>query len=75
MVKLPVFSDEAPRRLNMPVLAIVGGRDVLLDSAGTKRRLDRHASQAGVIFLPEAGHVIPGQTARVAAFLRREPKA
>ena len=33
MVKLPVFSNEALRRLTIPVLAIVGGRDALLDSA------------------------------------------
>ena len=38
MVKLPVFSDEALRGLSMPLLAIVGGRDVLLDSLDTKRR-------------------------------------
>ena len=69
MVKLPVFSDEALRRLKMPVLAIVGGRDVLLDSAGTKTRLQRHAPQAEVVYLPEAGHLIPNQTARVLAFL------
>jgi pimeloyl-ACP methyl ester carboxylesterase len=71
-VKLPVFSDDALRRLNMPVLAIVGARDVLLDSAETKSRLERHAPKAEVVFLPEAGHFIPGQTGRVLAFLSQE---
>lgn len=70
MVKLPIFSDEALRRLNMPLLAVVGGRDVLLDSAGTKRRLERHVPQAQVVFLPEAGHLIPGQYPKVRAFLQ-----
>ena len=31
-VKMPVFSDEYLKRLTMPVLAILGGKDVLLDS-------------------------------------------
>jgi pimeloyl-ACP methyl ester carboxylesterase len=69
MVKLPIFSDEALRRLNMPVLAIVGARDVLLDSAETRRRLERHAPKAEVVYLPDAGHLILGQTGKVLAFL------
>ena len=44
IVKLPMFSDEALQRLTMPVVAILGGKDVLLDSAGTKRRLERNLS-------------------------------
>jgi pimeloyl-ACP methyl ester carboxylesterase len=35
-VKLPVLPDDALRRLGMPVLAIVGARDVLFDSAETR---------------------------------------
>jgi pimeloyl-ACP methyl ester carboxylesterase len=69
MVRLPVFSDDALRKLDMPVLAIVGPRDVLLNSTETKRRLERHASKAEVVYLPEAGHFIPGQTKRIPAFL------
>ncbi|HLH00672.1 MAG TPA: alpha/beta hydrolase [Bryobacteraceae bacterium] len=71
MVKLPVFSDDALRRLDMPVLAIAGGRDVMLDSASTKARLERCAPKAEVVYLPEAGHFIPGQTGRVVGFLRQ----
>lgn len=69
MVKLPIFSDDALRRLDMPLLAIVGARDALLDSKGTKRRLERHAPKAEVVYLPEAGHFIPGQTKRILEFL------
>jgi pimeloyl-ACP methyl ester carboxylesterase len=69
MVKMPVFSDSALANLRMPLLAIVGARDVLLDSAGTKRRLEQHAANAQVVYLPEAGHLIMGQTARVLEFL------
>jgi pimeloyl-ACP methyl ester carboxylesterase len=70
-MKLPVFSDEALKRLAMPVLAILGGKDVLLDSAGTKKRLERTVPQAEIRFLPEAGHFIRGQTEAILEFLRR----
>lgn len=69
--KLPIFSDDALRRLTMPVLAIVGGKDALLDSAETKRRLERAAAHADVRYLPEAGHLIPRQTMPIREFLRQ----
>jgi pimeloyl-ACP methyl ester carboxylesterase len=69
MVKLTIFSDAALRRLTMPVLAIVGVRDVLLDSAGTKRRLEQLVPKAEVVYLPDAGHFIPRQTAKILEFL------
>jgi pimeloyl-ACP methyl ester carboxylesterase len=69
VVKIPVVSDAALAGLDMPVLAIVGGRDVLIDSAETRDRLQRLAPSAEVVFLPEGRHFLPGQTARVAAFL------
>jgi pimeloyl-ACP methyl ester carboxylesterase len=69
VVKIPVISDAGLAELAMPVLAIVGGRDVLIDSAQTRDRLTRHAPRAEVVFLPEGRHFLPGQTARVAAFL------
>ena len=72
-VQLPVFADEALRRLTMPVLAIVGGRDFLFDSADTQRRLERNASASTVVALPTAGHLLLGQTERIAAFLSAEP--
>jgi pimeloyl-ACP methyl ester carboxylesterase len=71
MVKLPRFTNEALQRLTMPVLAIVGARDVMLDSAGTQRRLTRVVPTAEVVLLPDAGHVITGQPARIVDFLRR----
>jgi len=69
MVRLPVFPDNALRDLNVPVLAIVGARDVLLDSAQTKRRLEALVHGAQVVYLPEAGHMIAGQTATVLGFM------
>lgn len=68
--RIPIFPDAALARLTMPVLAIVGGRDVLIDSEGTRDRLLAHTPGARVIYLPEARHVIPGQTAVIHDFLR-----
>jgi pimeloyl-ACP methyl ester carboxylesterase len=75
MVRLPVFPDNALRSLNVPLLAIVGARDVLLDSAATKRRLETLVSGAQVVYLPEAGHMIAGQTAKVLAFMTSPAKS
>jgi hypothetical protein len=69
MVKLPVFPDKALQSLDILLLAVVGARDVLLDSAQTKRRLESLVNGAQVVYLPEAGHLIAGQTARVLSFL------
>jgi pimeloyl-ACP methyl ester carboxylesterase len=70
--KLPIFSDEALRRLSMPVLVIVGGKDVLFDSAETKRRLERNVPHAEIRYLPEAGHFIRGQTGTILEFLLKK---
>jgi len=71
MVKLPIFSDAALQRLSMPVIAIVGGNDVLFDSAETKQRLERNVSNAEIRYLPDAWHFIPGQTQPILDFLCR----
>ena len=70
VVKIPRISDAALASLDLPIVAIVGGRDVLIDSAQTRDRLERWAPRARVIFLPQARHFIPGQTATVLAFLQ-----
>lgn len=71
VVKIPTFSDRALRRLTMPVMAILGGKDVVLDSAGTRRRLERNVPHAEICYLPEAGHAIPEQTVPILEFLGR----
>jgi pimeloyl-ACP methyl ester carboxylesterase len=68
---LPVFGDEQLRALACPVLAIVGGKDVLLDSQDTRRRLEALTPRAEVVFLPQARHAIFGQTATLNTFLTR----
>ena len=73
ILKIPVLADAQLRRLSMPLLCIVGGRDVLLDSAETQARLKRLAPQAEVRFLPEARHFPRGQSQNILAFLLGYP--
>ena len=63
--KLPTFGDDVLKRLTMPVMAIVGGQDALLDSQETKRRLEQWAPHATVRLLPDAGHYIRHQASEV----------
>jgi pimeloyl-ACP methyl ester carboxylesterase len=67
---VPVLDDDALRRLTAPTLLILGGRDALLDSYDTKRRVERAVPQATVRLLPDAGHVLPDQAEAVLRFLR-----
>lgn len=68
--KLPMFPDGALRGLTMPVLVIVGGRDVMLDSHQTVRRVRECIAHSTVNLLPEAGHAIFGQAEPIAEFLQ-----
>ncbi len=67
--RIPLFGDDALRGLTMPVLAVVGAKDALLDSRGTKRRLEKLVPTTVVRWLPEAGHYVRGQAASVVAFI------
>lgn len=67
--RLPVFSDDALRRLTMPMLVIVGERDALLDSHETARRVTRTIPHAIATVLPGMAHSITGQTQPILDFL------
>jgi pimeloyl-ACP methyl ester carboxylesterase len=67
--KLPQFGDEALRRLVMPVLAILGGKDVFIDSPGTKRRLEQNVPRLTMRYLPDGYHFMPDQTEAALQFL------
>lgn len=67
--RLPQFGDDALARLDMPVLAILAGRDVFIDSAGTRARLERRVPRVEVVWLAEAGHMLVGHGTRIAGFL------
>lgn len=68
---LPPFDDARLRRLTMPVLAILGAKDVMIDSAGARDRLVRDVSGAEIVWLPEAGHILVGQGGTLDGFLGR----
>jgi pimeloyl-ACP methyl ester carboxylesterase len=68
--RLPVFTDEALRRLTMPVLVIVGGRDAMFDSHDTAERTRHAVPHATVTVLPDVAHAIIGQTQPILEFLR-----
>jgi pimeloyl-ACP methyl ester carboxylesterase len=68
--RLPVFPDEALRKLTMPVLVIVGGRDAMLDSHDTATRMSHAVPHARVTVLPDVAHSIIGQTQAILDFLR-----
>lgn len=70
--KLPHLPDEGLKRLTMPVLAVLGAKDALIDSPSTRARLEANLPDLQVRWLEDAGHFLPRQTEPVLAFLRRE---
>jgi len=70
--RLPAFPDTALAALAMPVLVIVGDRDVMLDSLETARRVAQAIPHARVDVLPGVGHSIVGQTESISRFLTAE---
>jgi pimeloyl-ACP methyl ester carboxylesterase len=67
---LPRFSDRQLATLSLPILMILGAKDSLLDSEGSRRRLARAAPHARILLLPEAGHFLAKLTAPILDFLR-----
>lgn len=68
---LPPFADAELARLTMPLLAILGAKDVMIDSAGTRERLTRNVASAEILWLPDAGHLLIGHGAAIDAFLAK----
>jgi pimeloyl-ACP methyl ester carboxylesterase len=68
--RLPVFSDEALRKLTMPVLVIAGERDAMIDSSDTAKRMHHTVPHANVTLLPDVAHSVIGQTQQILDFLR-----
>jgi pimeloyl-ACP methyl ester carboxylesterase len=69
MERIPVFTDAALQQLRMPLLTILGGQDVILDSAETKQRLQRNVPHAEIRYLPEQGHGVFGVRGAILEFL------
>jgi pimeloyl-ACP methyl ester carboxylesterase len=67
--RIPVFRDDQLCRLAMPLLLIVGGRDPMIDSHETRRRLEQCVPNLQVELLSGAGHLVPPQTELIRQFL------
>ncbi|ATB35614.1 carboxylesterase [Cystobacter fuscus] len=67
---LPQPTTEQLRRLVMPVMAILGGKDVFIDAPRTRDRLEENVTRLTMRYLPEAPHFIPDQSEAVLDFLR-----
>ncbi|HET7838688.1 MAG TPA: hypothetical protein VFL04_02925, partial [Rectinemataceae bacterium] len=65
----PLFTDAELAGILSPLLLIVGGRDIMLDSRRGAARLSRLLPTARVELVPEAGHALIGYGAEIAAFL------
>jgi pimeloyl-ACP methyl ester carboxylesterase len=70
MERIPRFTDSDLQALSMPVQVIVGSKDAMLDSKETRERVERHVRNASSTYIENAGHILPPQTAIVAAFLK-----
>ena len=67
---LPKFADASLKRLTMPVFAILGGRDVLVDPSAARRRLESLLPDVKIDYRPDSPHVTQNRAAPILAFLR-----
>jgi pimeloyl-ACP methyl ester carboxylesterase len=67
---LPDFLDESLKRLTMPLLAILAGKDVFVDSQRARVKLERNVVKSRIHFLPDSHHSITNQTQPILEFLR-----
>ncbi|RTE65948.1 alpha/beta hydrolase [Amphritea opalescens] len=69
--KLPIFSDQTLQAIKAPTLAIVAGKDVLLDSKVTQSRLEANVADIKVVYQPQARHLISDRR-EILTFLKGE---
>lgn len=67
----PGVTDQQLAQLSVPVLVLLGARDVTMDSASIKRRFEKHVRGAEVLLFPDARHYLGDQSQTISAFLRR----
>jgi pimeloyl-ACP methyl ester carboxylesterase len=70
-VHLPIFTDADLAGLDMPVMAIVAGRDVMLAPRPMKQRLEAQVRDLEMRYLPDARHYPGTQVEPVLDFLLR----
>jgi len=67
---VPVFPDEDLKRLTMPVLLLVGAKDVFLPSRRTAERLTRLLPHKQINLMSNAGHVLVNLAGQIVEFLK-----
>jgi pimeloyl-ACP methyl ester carboxylesterase len=67
--RLPVFSDDQLRQLELPVLVIAGAKDRLINATATRRRLNELLPHADVELRPGTGHIPTDYTTDIHRFL------
>jgi esterase/lipase len=72
---LPDFPDESLKRITMPLMAILAGKDVFVDSERAKARLEKNVTNSRIDFLAESHHSISNQTQPILEFLRAAHEA
>lgn len=70
-VVIPLFSDTELATLKMPVALFVGGKDIMLDSYKTAKRLSTLVKHADINIFPEEGHSLVDQGDEIREFLNR----
>jgi pimeloyl-ACP methyl ester carboxylesterase len=66
---LPIFSDLELQCLTMPVLLLVGERDVLRDAEKISARMQKLVPYLTTIIIPKGGHALLNTTAHILPFL------
>lgn len=68
--RLPTPGPEALRGLGMPVMAVLGGKDVFIHANESRAILEANVPRLTMRYLPEGLHFLPGQAGAVLEFLR-----
>lgn len=69
---LPLFTDAELRRLTMPVLLLMGGRDVMRDADQIVTRLRAFVPKLQYTLIPEGGHALLNTPPHILPFLGTE---
>ncbi|WP_461613483.1 alpha/beta fold hydrolase [Clostridium sp. Marseille-QA1073] len=66
---IPLFSDDELIQLTMPIALFVGGKDVMLHSEKTAKRLESLLGHANINLIPDEGHSLVNQGDEIREFL------
>jgi pimeloyl-ACP methyl ester carboxylesterase len=66
---IPIFSDDELIQLTMPIALFVGGKDVMLHSKKTAKRLGSLLRHANINLIHDEGHSLVNQGDEIREFL------